>query len=105
MDQGGAVTSIDRRFTLVLVRLAASLLAVTVVIVQVVSGWYLGTAIVGAVLVSTPLAWHETQRYWKRERGLRFGPVGMVVVLVSVWLVSCGLCLLLFYFPGVVWVS
>ena len=99
------VTSIDRRLTLVLVRLAAFLVAIVVVIVQVLTGWYLGTAIIGAMVVSAPLAWEATQRYWKRERGLRFGPVGMTVALVFVWLVFCGLCLLVFYFPAAVWLS
>lgn len=99
------LTSIDRRLSLVLVRLVAFLVAVVVVIIQALTGWYLGIAIIGAMVVSTPLAWHETQLYWKRERGLRFGPVGMTVVLVLVWLVFCGLCLLLFYFPGAVWLS
>jgi O-antigen ligase len=68
------LTSIDRRLSLVLVKLAAFLVAVVVVIIQALTGWYLGVAIIGAMVVSTPLAWHETQIYWRRERGLRFGP-------------------------------
>jgi hypothetical protein len=99
------MTSIDRRLTLVLLRLAVFVVAMAVVIVEILTGWILGTAIVGAMVVSTPLAWHATQRYWRRERGLRFGPVGMAVALVFVWLVFCGLWLLVFYFPASVWLS
>lgn len=99
------LTSLDRRFSLVLFRLAAFLIAMVVVILQALTGWYLGTAIVGAVIVSTPLAWHVDQVYWRRDRGLRFGPVGMIVALVFVWLIFCGLCLLVFYVPGMLWVS
>jgi hypothetical protein len=99
------VTSLDRRFSLVLFRLAAFLIAMVVVIFQALTGWYLGTALVGAVIVSTPLAWHIDQVYWRRERGLRFGPVGMIVALAFVWFILCGLCLVVFYVPGALWVS
>ena len=99
------MTSIDRRLTLVYARLAAFLLAVVVVIFQALTGWYLGTAIVAAMVVSTPFAWHAMEVYRIRPRGMRLGPVGMVVALACVWLVLCGLCMLLFYLPGVVWLS
>lgn len=97
------MTSIDRRLTFARGRIVAVGVVLTVILVQGFTGWYLGTAVVAAVAVASPTAWFVIQRYWKRDRGLRFGPVGMVIALVLVWLVLLGVCFFFFYYPGSIW--
>jgi len=97
------VPSIERRLTFVFGRLIVLLVLLAVFFAEALTGWYLGTAIVGAIAVATPVAWHVIQRYWKRDRGLRFGKFGMTVALVVVWLIIFGVCFFFFYFPSSVW--
>jgi len=91
---------------LVIARLLATLVVAAVWIVQALTGLPpLGVAVVGASVAGSLISWHLIERYWKRERGLRFGPFGMSVASVFTWIVVSGICLLLLYFPTALWVS
>jgi hypothetical protein len=49
----------------VIARLLATVVAVVAWIIQALTGWYLGVAVIGATVAGTLISWHMIERYSK----------------------------------------
>jgi hypothetical protein len=80
-----------------------SLFCLAVVIVESLSGSYLGVAIGVAAAVATVSILLLDRYYLRRKRAFRFGALGTTIVSAVIWLIVFWVSFFFLYFPYSIW--